>query len=157
MIQLMKSIKFAPLLFFLLSSVACDYFNHFGFSNNSKTDVYIDLNPYRFDPFRRDSNERPYPDTTISRYRRGELFKRGEARLYEYGHSKEDPWVDTLSLFIFDADTFNNYSWEEIQSGYKVLQRYDLSPEDLRVLSKKITYPPDERMKNMKMYPPYRK
>ena len=43
----MKSLKFIQLLFFLLTSIACDYFNHFGFSNNSKTDVYIDLNPYR--------------------------------------------------------------------------------------------------------------
>ncbi|MCL2727598.1 MAG: hypothetical protein FWD56_04360, partial [Bacteroidales bacterium] len=68
--------------------------------------------------------------------------------------SKEDPWVDTLSFFIFDADIFNAYTWEEIQSGYMVLKRYDLSPQDLRALRRRITYPPDERMKNMKMHPP---
>jgi hypothetical protein len=57
-------------------------------------------------------------------------------------------------------DTINKYSWEEIQRDYKVLRRYDLSVEDFNLLYKKngdseILYPPDERMKYMKMYPPY--
>jgi hypothetical protein len=67
---------------------------------------------------------------------------------------------DTLSVFYFHVDTINKYSWEEIRQGYKVLRRYDLSIDDLYLLYNKydipeIPYPPDERMKNMKMYPPY--
>ena len=42
-----------------------------------------------------------------------------------------------------------------IISDYLVLRRYDLTPADLELLNWEIPYPPDERMKNMKMWPPY--
>ncbi len=48
---------------------------------------------------------------------------------------------DTLSVFIFHADTLKKYSWEEIRDGYKVLKRYDLSLEDLEETDFTITYP----------------
>jgi len=35
------------------------------------------------------------------------------------------------------------------------LQRYDLTIRDLDILDWTLSYPPDERMKNIKMYPPY--
>jgi hypothetical protein len=68
--------------------------------------------------------------------------------------------LDTMSIFIFCKDTFAYFSWEVIQRDYKILQRYDLSLEDFNHLENEfhipvITYPPDEQMKNMKMYPPY--
>jgi hypothetical protein len=67
---------------------------------------------------------------------------------------------DTLSVYYFHPDTVAKYSWEEIQQGYKVLQRYDLSLEDLIKLKNKsgvpvIPYPPTAVMKDMKMYPRY--
>ena len=67
---------------------------------------------------------------------------------------------DTLSIFIFNQEVLNNYSWEQVQQDYNILQRYDLSLEDFKRLSDKngvpvLTYPPDERMKDLKMYPPY--
>jgi hypothetical protein len=67
---------------------------------------------------------------------------------------------DTLSIYYFHPDTIDKYSWEEIQREYKVLQRYDLSVEDIILLSKKnndpeISFPPTEIMKYMRMYPPY--
>jgi hypothetical protein len=144
----MKQLKILALSFVALIFTACpmDYVNGFRFSNNSNTDVYIYLNAY---------DGTRYPDTAVTSLRRGHLFKQGTKRSYEYGSSENDPWVDTLCLFIFDADTFNAYSWEEIQDGYKVLQRYDLSPENLKILKRQITYPPTEAMKTMKMYPPY--
>ncbi|MDR3244939.1 MAG: hypothetical protein LBT50_00720 [Prevotellaceae bacterium] len=69
---------------------------------------------------------------------------------------------DTLSIYYFHPDTLNKYSWKEIQQGYKVLRRYDLSIEDIHSLKNEydvpeIPYPPTEAMKNMKMYPPYEK
>jgi hypothetical protein len=67
---------------------------------------------------------------------------------------------DTLSIFIFNQEVLNNYSWEQVQQDYNILQRYDLSLEDFKRLSDKngvpvITYPPTEAMKDMRMYPPY--
>ena len=35
------------------------------------------------------------------------------------------------------------------------LQRYDLTIKELDRLGWKLTYPPDERMSDMMMYPPY--
>ena len=69
---------------------------------------------------------------------------------------------DTVSIFYFHADTINKYPWEIIRRDYKILRRYDLSPQDICTLKDhqgipEIPYPPDERMKNMKMYPPYGK
>ena len=62
---------------------------------------------------------------------------------------------DTLSVFIFNVDTLFKYNWNITRAEYKVL-RYDLSFNDLESLDNTIPYPPDERMRNMKMYPPFR-
>jgi len=48
---------------------------------------------------------------------------------------------DTLSVFIFHADTLNKYTWEEIRDGYKIENRYDLSLDDLKKMNFVITYP----------------
>ena len=42
-----------------------------------------------------------------------------------------------------------------IRIGYKILQRYDLTGKDFAKY--KISYPPTEEMKDIKMYPPYKK
>jgi len=145
----MKRLKILALLFILWTFVACDYYHGFDFENNSTRDVYIYLGIEKY------TGGLSYPDTAVSRVRVGTLFRQGESFSYSYSTRKEDPWVNTLSLYIFDADTFNMYDWEEIKDGYKILQRYDISPENLKALKYKISYPPDERMKNIKMYPPY--
>lgn len=66
---------------------------------------------------------------------------------------------DTLSVFVFHQDTLLKYKWEDIRQSYNILKRYDLSLDDIRLLYENhtpvIPYPPDERMKNMKMFPPY--
>ena len=61
---------------------------------------------------------------------------------------------DTMSVFIFHTDTLNKFTWKEIKDMYLILKRYDLSYDDLVRLNNRIPYPPDERMKNMKMQPP---
>ncbi|GHT77113.1 hypothetical protein FACS189413_19790 [Bacteroidia bacterium] len=68
--------------------------------------------------------------------------------------------LDTFSLFLFDTDTLACYSWSEIKTEYKILQRYDLSSGDIKKLLDEydrviIPYPPTEAIKDMKMYPPY--
>ena len=62
---------------------------------------------------------------------------------------------DTLSVFFFNEDTLKAYNWQIIRSDYKILVRYDLSFNDLKILNWTIPYPPTEAMRNMKMYPPY--
>jgi hypothetical protein len=108
-----------------------------------------------------------YPDTLLSFDKRelicinsGEKFRtsRPVVPIIEWISSLPK---DTLSVYYFHPDTLQKYSWEEIQREYKVLRRYDLSVEDIILLQNKygvpeIPYPPNERMKNMKMYPPYK-
>lgn len=60
---------------------------------------------------------------------------------------------DTLSIYFFHPDTLEMYPWEEIRDNYKVLKRYDLSIDDLKLLDFKVEYPPSEKMQNIKMYP----
>jgi len=148
----MKIIKSIVILFVLLTLVACpmDYDQSFRFSNNSDVDVYIYLGVAN-----RDMGGSLFPDTAVSRLRVGTPFKQGETRTYSYSSAKENIWLDTFCLFIFDADIFNMYEWEDIRNDYKILQRYDMSFEDIKMLQRKISYPPDERMKDIKMFPPY--
>jgi len=146
----MKKIKLILLLFTLLALTACpkvDYKHDFMFINNAGHDIYVYLKvPYEGDFI--------YPDTTIAYVRCGALFKSGASFAYTYNYRENE--MDTLILFIFDADVFNTYSWEEIRDEYKILQRYDIKFGSIKALEYNISYPPDERMKNMKMYPPYR-
>jgi len=60
---------------------------------------------------------------------------------------------DTLSIYIFDADTINSYDWQTIRKEYKILSRYDLSLDNLKYLGYRIAYPIDNRMNGIKMYP----
>ena len=148
----MKVLKFIVLLVVLSILSACpkiDYKHAFKFSNNSNVDVYIYFGLTDI------AGVTLYPDTVVPEVRVGVLFKQGAARHYSYNYLYNEECTDVLSLFIFDADTFNIYDWNEIRSGYKVLQRYDISPEDAKMLERKISYPPDERMKDIKMFPPY--
>jgi hypothetical protein len=108
-----------------------------------------------------------YSDTTLVSLRTDEvtIIKSGQTYRASRPVSPITEWIlslpsDTLSVFFFSQDTLNTYSWEEIKHRYKVLRRYDLSIEDIQKLKNKydvpeIPYPPDERMKDMKMYPPY--
>jgi len=70
---------------------------------------------------------------------------------YEFEHN-----IDTLMIYIFDEEVLKNNAWEDVINNYLVLQRYDLSLQDLEKLNWKICYPPTEAMKDMKMYPPYK-
>lgn len=120
----------------------------FNFYNNSDKDVCLYLGVAK-----RENGGSLYPDTMISEVKTMSgsvsLSKNGGYFYYMYNRYKVS---DTLCLFIYDADTVNAYSWEEIKSGYKILQRYDL---DIKELDRPIYYPPTEEMKDIPMYPPY--
>jgi hypothetical protein len=63
--------------------------------------------------------------------------------------------VDTIKIFVFDAQVLETTPWATVTQNYMILQRYDLSLADLQRLNWTLTYPPSEAMKDMKMYPPY--
>ena len=63
--------------------------------------------------------------------------------------------ADTLSIFIFSQDTLDKYDWEDIQRGYKVLQRYDISFDDFVKRHGEFYYPPTPDMKHIHMLPRY--
>ena len=106
------------------------------------------------------SNGVYYPDTLLKNI--DYIFKNiiPESRFsYDSGLSWDKIFSsypnDTMSFFIFHPDTLKKYSWYQICDKYMILKRYDLSLADLKRLDMNISYPPDERMKDMKMYPPY--
>ena len=150
----MKVLKFILLLFVLLMFNACPlpFDEVFRFHNNSPRDVYID---WRI--IDRDYGGTLFLDTAISKTGGGTFYKQGENYYFRYNSGTERLFKknDTMILFIFDADSFDMYSWEEIQRDYKILQRYDISYENMKYLKYNITYPPTEAMKDVKMYPPY--
>ena len=115
--------------------------------SNHKIDGYLGANEH-------------YPDTTVVETN----FRRSLNPGSSIDFSAKRPWEeiferyvlsDTLSMFIFHTDTLEANSWETIISEYKVLQRYDLSIQDIHLLNHDIPYPPTEQMKDMRMYPPY--
>ncbi len=105
-----------------------------------------------------------YPDTTLVDLRETiYLFtvnshstngRSYEAYNWEYITRK---WTkkDTLSIYIFNQSIFNQYSWGEIRDKYLIEARYDLSGSDLEVIRGRVSFPPDEKMKHVHMWPPY--
>jgi hypothetical protein len=108
-----------------------------------------------------------YPDTLLSFNKNELIYVNSEEKFTTSRPARPiTEWVsslpkDTISFYFFRADLLAEYSWEEIQCEYNILQRYDLSVEDIHALENQygipiIPYPPTEAMKNMKMYPPYK-
>jgi len=113
-----------------------------------------------------------YPDTTlqmdveIERYLSSEIIRSHDTdAFYEYvAPSIEDIFCDndTMSIYIFNADTVEFYSWDTVIKYNMVLQRYDLSRQDFfdRNESWKwyqawLFFPPTDAMKHIRMWPPY--
>lgn len=103
-----------------------------------------------------------YPDTTIpDAYNK----RKGVSTNSKTSYDSKEKWKDvfkalpsdTLSVFIFSIDDLNKYDWQTVRKEYKILKRYDVSLQDLERLEYLLTYPPNEAMKNVKMYPPYGK
>ncbi|MDR0873257.1 MAG: hypothetical protein LBN27_07320 [Prevotellaceae bacterium] len=150
------------LIFASIITISCDpmYFKDGRHStiilkNNSEKDVYV----YRYGN---------YPDTTINEsYPTSYKF-----RIVNAGTSNQvrpcplgDWWekvfdldnLQCISIFILNATFIEPHMNDEnfTVNETMALQRYDLTLEDLNGLDWTISYPPDERMKDMKMYPPY--
>ncbi len=64
-------------------------------------------------------------------------------------------YYDTLCFYMIDEEVYKEYGGFKASLYYKVMQRYDLSKEDMEYLEYKLTYPPSPKMRGMKMFPPY--
>ena len=124
------------------------------FANNSNKAIYI-ASP-------------GYPDTTVSDC--GTLL---EPQIYKalpkevntsaldnrerwelaFGNRDQLPY-DTLIIFVLDAEKLEA---RNAHAKYALLVRYDLGLKDLHRVNWMLTYPPSENMKDIKMWPPYKK
>jgi hypothetical protein len=147
--NLYKYIFLVPILMVLMACPENYIWESFTFYNNSTFDVY-----YYLGVAPKEIGGSLYPDTTLMLLNGADgPLEKGEHASYI---AKKSPHTDTLSLFIFDADVIDQYSWDIIKEEYKILKRYDLSSQDFKRLKYIITYPPTEEMKDVKMYPPYK-
>jgi hypothetical protein len=118
------------------------------------------------------SYRNPVPeDTLLQRY----LGIRGVK-----AYSSDTLWAPTMSdwkqelsdgsylqILILDTDVYSTkldhdkYNWNDpdlidtLRNDVTVLQRYNLSTQDLEELHYIISYPPTEEMRNVIMWPPY--
>ncbi len=120
--------------------------------NRSDVDIYV-------------YGSREYPDTNIyygmsALVNNAYTYKTKSNTINESAFLQKDCWEydfnsdkiiksDTLIIFIIESSEL------EVNLNYNILQRYDLSLEDLQNSNWTLYYPPTETMKKIKMYPPY--
>lgn len=73
---------------------------------------------------------------------------------YGNGYVESLPSGNILQCFVIHSDTLKRYGYEGVRNGNRVLVRYDLTEDDLLRLPY-LSFPPDESMKDVKMYPAY--
>jgi len=149
-----------------------DPYLHFLVINNADHDIYVSYGlgaDYKWLGFHESDFFPPYPDTSMIDYvpeHQFEMINSKDTGGFDDDFPIEELFeehlpADTLSIYIFHADTIANQSWDRIRDEYMVLKRYDLSLEDIKSLDKAdrgipqrtITYPPSEEMDDMRMYP----
>ena len=116
-----------------------------------------------------------YPDTTLPPYliiknarigkERKDLFitdylpvlpPNTTGEVWPTDYEKIAEWEpDTMSIFIISKNAVDKYGWEDVRENYRILERYDLSTDEVILMNYTIPYPPQPFMRNMKMYPPY--
>jgi hypothetical protein len=120
------------------------------FTNNSN----INICPYFEKPY----SKYLYPDTISIAKNKPYLIeiKKGNYFYYDFGAKYEQVYEyvesDTLSFYVFNSDTLVNYPWDIIRSNYMILQRYDLSLNDLQNRNFEIEYPYDSTRGKLKVY-----
>lgn len=131
-------------LLFLFSLNSCEYFADrvysFWIYNNSEFDLNFILSY-------------SYPDTIIPNLQEqiGSLISYDSVPV-----DSKEKWeivfdelpVDTLSIFIFSRDTLIKYGWDKLRLKYNILDRIDLSLEDLQTKNWTIIYPEQEHIKS---------
>ncbi|OJU51547.1 MAG: hypothetical protein BGN96_07925 [Bacteroidales bacterium 45-6] len=152
--------KYSLSLLFCVLLVACESGGHheISFVNNSDRDIYVDWSDV-------------YPDTTRAQWYLMVLNAESYKILSHNTSTKalsvdKDSWEntfrqgipsDTVMVFIYDANLLEAHQGHSGRLYDFVIQRYDLSFQDIESLNWTLTYPPSSKMSKMKMYPPYGK
>ncbi|MCQ2217432.1 MAG: hypothetical protein MJZ33_02975 [Paludibacteraceae bacterium] len=63
--------------------------------------------------------------------------------------------TDTINVFILDKEEYEGKTWSQLVDSAHFRQIYHLSGDDIRLIGKRIPYPPNEKMCNMDMVPSY--
>lgn len=151
----MKYLKVFIILSVLFMFIGCDPLYSIYFANNSNKSIVVNY----YSSY--------YPDTIILDYcDTPPIESQDTGRIYETIGTLPDffrPYdvlLDTVSVFVYDADTVNYYSWDTVVKYNLILQRYDISMSDLEELEKNrhssiLFFPPTVDMKHIHMWPPY--
>ena len=161
----MKKELFIIGLFMLLGFVSCDFGISGSIDNNSDKKIIAFLK----EELNRAENDTILPVNIDAKWERllcqyncilphrgGLYFEDIGGRCISWRSSFSG--IDTLHLFILDADSLQTYGWEEcVRRGNMFLQRYDLSIDALENgTSPSLSYPPTPEMgRYIKMWPPY--
>ncbi|MDO5666027.1 MAG: hypothetical protein Q4G63_12340 [Bacteroidia bacterium] len=97
-----------------------------------------------------------YPDTLLPPIKLDGEIKPYSDRTYIYNYPHSRNKSDTLSFFIWDTELANAIAWDSIRLKNMILQRYDITYWELESLKWEISYPPSPKMRDIKMYPPYK-
>ncbi len=108
--------------------------------NHEKTKKYVSFDNLYPDTSLYDPNPALSPET--NKVLAGETSKsvlrlRGNWDGYFNNHIP----LDTLMIFVYDAEVLENTTWDTVKANYMVLKRYDLSLKDLESMNWTITYP----------------
>ncbi|MDR3060023.1 MAG: hypothetical protein LBU84_18030 [Prevotella sp.] len=139
-------------LVFCILLISCDYspYNHdyIEFDNDSNSLLYVQFNI--------ENNPLYYNEYHIDKYciliESKERKKIGSSFMLGWEEFVASLPNKTVSFFISDTML---YKCDMSNIETHILQRYDLSLKDLEFLDWEISYPPSEKMKDMKMRPPY--
>ena len=63
--------------------------------------------------------------------------------------------TDTITVFILDKEEYEGKRWSQLVDSAHFRQIYHLSGDDIRLIGRKVPYPPSEIMRNMVMVPSY--
>jgi len=134
--------RFVLFIFLITFSISCEFPDHWygiKIENNSSNLLYVSAGCSRY-------GMTSYPDTLLPVSKPSLLSVssndfNGLRSSNKWEEVIEQQPFKKLSIYFFNADTINQYEWEEIKQGYKVMERRDLSLEDLEGMNWTITYP----------------
>lgn len=63
--------------------------------------------------------------------------------------------TDTVTLFILEKEAYEGKKWKQLIDSAQFRQIYHLSGDDIRLIGRKIPYPPTEIMRDMDIIPKY--
>ena len=157
----MRSIKYLLLSIILFLLTSCDPEYCILMVNNSEVPIYFAAPEFYCTSV--------YPDTVlpignnIPLFLFGRLESKDTLAFYWSFNRSDYCGNDTCSIYIFNADTLDYYSYDTVVKYNKILQRYDFSRKDLDdrfvffIVGGEafLFFPPTADMNHIHMWPPY--